>query len=58
MPGTRRRHSDHAWRIHGEGDGVEVTGSLGDLAAYLVGRPATGLATASGEPVPELGRWV
>lgn len=46
------------WQVAGEGASTEVSGPLAELTAWLAGRPASGLATADGQPVPELPAWL
>jgi maleylpyruvate isomerase len=47
--------SDGSWRLGSGGQGTTVSGTLADLAAYLLGRPVRG--TLSGE-IPSLPRWL
>lgn len=46
------------WQVTGEGDPVEVTGPVADLAAYLSGRPGAPVTTTDGSPAPQLSRWL
>ncbi|MCW2682548.1 MAG: mycothiol-dependent maleylpyruvate isomerase [Blastococcus sp.] len=46
-----------SWRVSGRGEPSEVHGSLGNVAAYLTGRPWTDL-TATVGAVPDLPPWL
>jgi maleylpyruvate isomerase len=47
-----------AWEVAGAGERRAVTGPLADLAAWLSGRPVTGLTDTAGRPVPTLPPWL
>lgn len=52
---------ERRWDVAGKGEPATVAGPLSQLAAYLSGRPATGLSDGSHEgasPLPELPRWL
>lgn len=52
---------ERRWDVAGSGDPTTVRGALSQLAAYLSGRQATGLAAGAPEDadaVPELPRWL
>ncbi|RAG81186.1 hypothetical protein DN069_34085 [Streptacidiphilus pinicola] len=58
--GTRLvlRATDHdLTRALGEGTTVEVSGTLGDLAAWMAGRDADGTLETSADSLPRLGPW-
>jgi maleylpyruvate isomerase len=46
------------WQVTGTGEPVAVSAPLAGLAAWLSGRPASGLADAAGRPVPDLPAWL
>lgn len=45
------------WRLEGDGEPVELTGTAGQVVAHLAGRPTT-LTTGDGQPAPELSPWL
>ncbi|WP_255950554.1 maleylpyruvate isomerase family mycothiol-dependent enzyme [Streptomyces odontomachi] len=45
---------DARWELPGEGEPVDVTGSLPDITAYLTGR----VGDVGGAPAPALGPWL
>ena len=47
-----------SWMIEGEGDAIAVTGSIGDIAAWLVGRGSGHAPCADGSPAPSLPKWL
>jgi len=47
----------HQWTVVGEGGATQVDGSVGDVAAYLTGRPWKDLTVAGGT-VPDLPPWL
>ncbi len=47
----------HTWELPGSGEPTELHGSLGDIAAYLTGRPGADLTAPSGA-VPPLPPWL
>jgi maleylpyruvate isomerase len=47
----------HTWKVPGRGEPTELHGSLGDIAAYLTGRPGADLTAPSGA-VPLLPPWL
>ncbi|MBV9323771.1 MAG: maleylpyruvate isomerase family mycothiol-dependent enzyme [Chloroflexi bacterium] len=47
----------HTWSVLGRGEPIQVTGSLGGVAAFLAGRPRTDVRAAVGA-VPELPPWL
>ncbi|GAA6525416.1 maleylpyruvate isomerase family mycothiol-dependent enzyme [Intrasporangium sp. DVR] len=50
---------ERRWDVSGAGEPTTVRGPLGDLAAYLTGRPATGLVADGAEGhLPDLPRWL
>lgn len=59
-PALTLRHSasERHWHVEGEGEPVDLTGSVADIAAYLLGRTAAGLRTLDGAPLPTLPRWL
>jgi len=59
-PALTLRHgaSERHWHVEGEGEPADITGSVADIAAYLLGRPAPGLRTADGSALPDLPRWL
>lgn len=46
------------WSLAGTGTPTEVTGTLGDVTAYLTGRTPHDVRDADGQPAPELPRWL
>lgn len=48
---------DGHWAVAGQGEPVEVRGSLADIVAYLAGRPY-GHLDSGAEPIPALPRWL
>jgi maleylpyruvate isomerase len=48
----------HGWQVSGAGEPVQVSAPLAGLAAWLSGRPVSGLADAVGRPVPNLPAWL
>ena len=51
---------ERRWDVAGLGEPTTVRGPLSQLAAYLSGRPASGLTTGApgAAPIPELPRWL
>lgn len=49
--------ADRTWQVTGHGEPVLLSGSAGQVAAYLAGRPTT-LTTADGDPAPHLSPWL
>lgn len=47
-----------SWRVTGPGEPAAVTAPLAGLAAWLSGRPVSGMTTADGKPLPELPAWL
>jgi maleylpyruvate isomerase len=47
----------HRWLVHGRGESIQVSGSLGGVAAFLTGRPRTDVRSATGR-LPELPPWL
>jgi maleylpyruvate isomerase len=47
----------HTWSVRGRGEPVDVRGSLAGIAAYLAGRPGSGLRAPTGT-VPALPPWL
>jgi maleylpyruvate isomerase len=48
----------HCWTIEGSGAPITVTGSIADLSSWLIGRGLNGVLTNSGEPAPDLPKWL
>lgn len=49
--------SSHSWTLPGQGADVRVEGSVGQLAAYLSGRPSAA-STPNGAARPQLPPWI
>lgn len=49
--------SAHTWTLPGVGEGARVEGSVGELAAYLAGRPSSA-HTPDGAALPVLPPWI
>ncbi len=58
VPAVVLRHGDDEWVIDGSGEPTVLYGSLGTIAAYLVGRAHDGLADAVGNAAPALPAWL
>ena len=48
----------NSWTIQGEGDTATVSGTLPDIASWLVGRGSAGVRARSGDPTPALPKWL
>jgi maleylpyruvate isomerase len=49
---------DDQWIVAGNGDRLEISGRLADLAAWLTGRAQPGLRTSGGAGLPTLPPWL